>query len=164
MCQLCICTLAYFTIGFGLSKNAYGGFFGTEAFFMMSKEKFLFPDYVLGLVSCWQCVSIVSCSLAERSFLSTHNFMALFISGIIYPIAASWTWGDGWLTNMGFIDHAGSGYVHMLSGTIGLLGSILLKPRLGLFPNYDQSTGLGNVLKTCRHHDVYIIPLEHELS
>jgi ammonia channel protein AmtB len=90
--------------------------------------------------------------------------LALFISGLIYPVAASWIWGDGWLTNIGFIDHGGSGYVHMLSGTIGLLGSILLKPRLGLFPNYDQSTGLGNVLKTCRDQDVYIIPLEHELS
>lgn len=131
---------------------------------MESDDVMRFPLFMIGLLSCWHCVSIVSCALAERSFLSIHNFLTLFISGIIYPIASSWVFGDGWLTELGFIDGAGAGAIHLLGGTIGLLGSVLLKPRLGLFTNCDQSTGLGYALKYCRDHDTLIVPLEVELQ
>lgn len=127
----------YYSIGYGLSRKSFGGFFGTEEFFLEGTEDLKFPLFMLSLLSCWHSVSIVSCSLAERSFVSIHNFLTLFISGIIYPVCSSWVFGDGWLLEMGFIDAAGSGSVHLLSGVIGLLGTILLKPRLGLFPNYD---------------------------
>lgn len=50
----------------------------------------------------------------------------MLISGVIYPITASWVWGGGWLYEIGFIDHSGSAVVHLLGGTIGLVGTIFL--------------------------------------
>ena len=126
LCQLSLCTIVQFTIGYGLSSKAYGGIFGTEEFFMESSDDNRFPGFLISLFSCWYCCSIVSLTLAERCFISVHNFLTLFIAGIIFPIASSWVFGEGWLTKIGFIDAAGAGPIHLLGGTIGLLGTILL--------------------------------------
>ena len=55
------------------------------------------------------------------------------MAGIIYPIASSWVWGNGWLAEMGFLDFAGSGVVHELGGFGGFVGTMLLGPRLHIF-------------------------------
>ena len=52
---------------------------------------------------------------------------------LIFPIVASWVWGEGWLYQLGFLDFGGSGVVHMIGGTCGLVGTALLGPRLGLY-------------------------------
>jgi ammonia channel protein AmtB len=65
---------------------------------------------------------------------------------------------------MGFIDCAGGGIVHLLGGTIGLMGTIILKPRLGVFNNYDVSGGLGGALKVSRDHNILISQVEAELA
>ena len=46
--------------------------------------------------------SIVSGAVAER--METDNISSLFsyLTGLIYPIQGSWTWGGGWLGEMGF--------------------------------------------------------------
>lgn len=55
------------------------------------------------------------------------------LTGIIFPIACSWTWGGGWLYVFGFKDFAGAGIIHMIGGVCGLVGTVLLGPRLGKF-------------------------------
>ena len=47
-----------------------------------------------------------------------------------------WSWSDsfhggaqGWLKSIGFSDFAGSGVVHLLGGTCGLVGCIMTGPR-----------------------------------
>ena len=52
---------------------------------------------------------------------------------MIYPIVSSWVIGDGWLSALGFHDAAGAGYIHMLGGICGLVGTSLLGPRVGIF-------------------------------
>jgi len=52
---------------------------------------------------------------------------------IIYPVASSWVLGDGWLHRIGFHDAAGAGYIHMLGGVCGFVGTSLLGPRSGIF-------------------------------
>jgi hypothetical protein len=52
---------------------------------------------------------------------------------IIYPLASSWVIGDGWLHQIGFHDAAGAGYIHLLGGTCGLVGTWMLGPRIGIF-------------------------------
>jgi len=52
---------------------------------------------------------------------------------IIYPVASSWVLGDGWLQRIGFHDAAGAGYIHMLGGVCGFVGTSLLGPRSGIF-------------------------------
>ena len=88
--------------------------------------------------------SIISGALAE-------NFnMAIFliychIDGHIYPIAGSWQWGGGWLSEMGFSDFAGSTLVHSVGGWAALAGAILLGARDGKF----SSDGSANTLPGC---------------
>jgi len=55
------------------------------------------------------------------------------MSGAIYPIAASWVLGKGWLSELGFHDAAGAGYIHMIGGISGLVGTAILGPRFGIF-------------------------------
>jgi len=88
-------------------------------------------------ISCWHCVSIASCALAERTRVSVHNVLAVLISCLIYPIVASWTHGGGWLNQLGFIDTAGCGSIHIVAGTIGLVGTLRLGSRIGMFNDND---------------------------
>jgi ammonium transporter, Amt family len=85
-------------------------------------------------------------SMAERLKFSGFALMGLWVSMFIYPLVGGWVWGGGWLQNLGRIagwgngavDFAGSGVVHMIGGTIALVGAIVLGPRIGRF-NKDGS-------------------------
>jgi len=79
----------------------------------------------------------VSGSLAERTYIDTYIVFAFLMSGILYPITASWVWGGGWLYNLGFKDFAGSGVVHMIGGFGGLIGTIILGPRIGIYQDKE---------------------------
>ena len=88
---------------------------------------------------CSNIPTIVAGSLAERTFVDTYMFFALLMTGFIYPVAAAWVWGGGWLKVMGFKDFAGAGVVHLLGGTCGMVGTVILGPRLGVFgTNFDN--------------------------
>ena len=63
--------------------------------------------------------SIVSGTLAERVKMWSFFLFVLVLTAFIYPVIGAWTWGGGWLTEMGFKDFAGSTIVH---GTGGLGG------------------------------------------
>lgn len=65
------------------------------------------------------------------------------MSCLIYPIVASWVWGGGWLQNLGFIDDSGASAVYLIGSTVGFIGTLFLKPRIGEFNNFDQTKGLG---------------------
>jgi ammonium transporter, Amt family len=68
------------------------------------------------------------------------------VSMFMYPLLGGWVWGGGWLQNLGrfaglgngAVDFAGSGVVHMIGGTIALIGAIVIGPRIGRF-NTDGS-------------------------
>ena len=50
------------------------------------------------------------------------------------PISGHWVWqGDGWLTDLGFIDFAGSTVVHSLGGWAGLVAAAMIGPRIGKY-------------------------------
>jgi len=53
------------------------------------------------------------------------------MTGFIYPVVVSWTWGGGWLSKQGFFDFAGSGVVSLLGGSSGLIGAYIIGPRHG---------------------------------
>ena len=55
------------------------------------------------------------------------------MTGFIYPVVVAWTWGGGWLAEMGFSDFAGSGVVHLTGGIAGLAGAAICGPRMGRF-------------------------------
>jgi Amt family ammonium transporter len=82
--------------------------------------------------------SIVSGALAERiKFWPFAGFVVL-LSGFIYPIVGLWTWGNGWLSQLGFLDFAGSSIVHSVGGWAALAGALILGSRKGRFDKNGQ--------------------------
>ncbi len=77
--------------------------------------------------------TIVSGAVAGRTQFRGYLLYSVVITGLIYPIVVSWQWGGGWLSEMGFVDFAGSGLVHMTGGVAALMGALVLGPRLGKF-------------------------------
>ena len=89
--------------------------------------------------------SIVSGALAERILIWPFFLFVAVLTGFIYPIAGSWQWGGGWLSEMGFSDFAGSTLVHSVGGWAALAGAILLGAREGKF----SADGTVNTLPGC---------------
>ena len=90
-------------------------------------------DWFFQMVFVATAASIVSGTLAERIKLWPFLIFVVVLTAIIYPIQGSWTWGDGWLSEMGFSDFAGSTIVHSVGGWAALVGAIILGPRKGKF-------------------------------
>ena len=93
----------------------------------------LASDWFSQMVFCATAISIVSGACAERIKVWPFMIFAAFMTGIIYPIYGSWTWGGGWLTEMGFSDFAGSTIVHSVGGWAALTGCLILGPRAGKY-------------------------------
>jgi Amt family ammonium transporter len=80
--------------------------------------------------------TIVSGAIAGRTKYSTYVIFSIVMTAIIYPIAGGWQWqGSGWLTELGFIDFAGSSIVHAVGGFAALVAAYLVGPRIGKYVN-----------------------------
>ncbi|MCV6596549.1 MAG: ammonium transporter [Mangrovicoccus sp.] len=90
-------------------------------------------DFFFQLMFCATTASIVSGTLAERIKLWPFLIFVIILTGFLYPIEASWQWGGGWLSEMGFSDFAGSTLVHAAGGFAALAGAIVLGPRIGKY-------------------------------
>jgi len=91
-------------------------------------------DFFFQLMFCGATASIVSGALAERIKLWPFLIFTAILTGLIYPIQASWKWGGGFLdANFGFLDFAGSTVVHSVGGWAALAGALVLGPRIGKY-------------------------------
>ncbi|MCF3973026.1 ammonium transporter [Paracoccus salsus] len=90
-------------------------------------------DFFFQLMFCATTASIVSGTLAERVKLWPFMIFTVILTGVIYPIEASWQWGGGFLSEMGFADFAGSTLVHATGGFAALAGAIVLGARYGKY-------------------------------
>ena len=90
-------------------------------------------DFFFQLMFCATTASIVSGTMAERVKLWPFLIFVVILTGLIYPIGASWQWGGGWLSEMGFYDFAGSTVVHAAGGFAALAGAIILGARIGKY-------------------------------
>jgi Amt family ammonium transporter len=71
---------------------------------------------------------------AERMTIPAWALVSSLFTGFIYPVAAHWNFGEGWLvTYFGYHDLAGSGNLHFLAGVGALVTAIILKPRTNRF-------------------------------
>lgn len=133
--DFCIGTVMFIVIGYSLLLgNDVGGVFGAPGFNIFKDyANFDFSGFVFNLVFCATTATIVSGAMAERTKFITYCIYSAVISGIIYPIEAHWTWGNGFLVNMGFHDYAGSNCIHMVGGICALIGAAFLGPRIGKF-------------------------------
>ena len=133
--DFCIGTVMFILIGFGL-------FLGEDLVGIIGKPGFdIFTDYahfdwsnfVFNLVFCATTATIVSGAMAERTRFLSYCVYSAIISAVIYPIEAHWTWGGGFLAQMGFHDFPGSNCIHMVGGICALIGAAMVGPRIGKF-------------------------------
>ena len=96
----------------------------------------LWSDFFFQVVFVATAMSVVSGAVAERKRLWTFLGFAAIFTALIYPIQGAWSWGGGWLSELGFFDFAGSGIVHMAGASAALAAVLLLGPRIG---KYDIS-------------------------
>ncbi|MGJ3255777.1 MAG: ammonium transporter [Alcanivorax sp.] len=118
-----------------LSTSTENGFDGDSVYSGAS-------DFFFQVVFVATAMSIVSGAVAERMKLWAFLVFAVFMTGVIYPLEGSWTWGGADvfgmynLGDLGFSDFAGSGIVHMAGAAAALAGVLLLGARKGKYgPN-----------------------------
>ena len=90
-------------------------------------------DWFFQMVFVATTASIVSGTLAERVKLWSFFAFILVLTALIYPIVGAWTWGGGWLSDLGFQDFAGSTIVHSTGGWAALAGAVVIGARTGKF-------------------------------
>jgi len=96
-------------------------------------------DFFFQVVFVATAMSIVSGAVAERMKLWAFLAFAVVMTGIIYPMEGSWTWGGNDvfgmynLGDLGFSDFAGSGIVHMAGAAAALAGVLVLGARKGKY-------------------------------
>jgi Amt family ammonium transporter len=118
-----------------LAASAEEGFEGGAVYSAAS-------DFFFQVVFVATAMSIVSGAVAERMKLWAFAAFAVVMTAFIYPLEGSWTWGGADvfgmynLGDLGFLDLAGSGIVHMAGAAAALAGVILLGARKGKYgPN-----------------------------
>ncbi len=133
--DFCIGTVMFILIGFSLLLGEdMLGIIGKPGFDIFTNfAEFDFSNFVFNLVFCATTATIVSGAMAERTKFLSYCIYSGVISAVIYPIEAHWTWGGGWLAQIGFHDFAGSNCIHMVGGISALVGAAILGPRIGKF-------------------------------
>ncbi|CAH1778550.1 unnamed protein product [Owenia fusiformis] len=143
--------LSYWTFGYAFSFGEDSGsnpFIGIGYFFVDSSDPnelgILFATFVFQLSFATTATTIASGMMAERTKLFSYSLFSFF-NTLVYCVPAHWVWGsNGFLSELGVIDIAGSGAVHLLGAVSGLVATILLKPRIGRYDNIDDEPPIGN--------------------
>ena len=148
-----IAGLAYYVIGYNLMYVDVTGWIGSFTLFygpsadelalldgqeeakaaVVENGYSVMSDWFFQMVFVATAASIVSGTLAERVKLWSFFAFITVLTAIIYPIVGAWTWGGGWLSEMGFQDFAGSTIVHSTGGWAALAGAMVVGARRGKF-------------------------------
>lgn len=101
----------------------------------------LYSKYFFQLSFATTATTIVSGAMAERTNLKAYIFFS-FVHTVSYVFPAHWIWDErGFLYQLGVTDIAGCGPVHVFGGMSALVGTMMLKPRTGVFDEgVDSST------------------------
>jgi ammonium transporter, Amt family len=132
--------IMFYLVGYNLMyAGVDGGWFGSLGLWAADDSAALETGYASGSDWFFQMVfvataaSIVSGAVAERIRVWPFLLFVVILTGVLYPITGAWTWGGGWLAEMGFADFAGSTIVHSVGGWAALAGVILLGARKGKY-------------------------------
>ena len=135
-----IACVMYLLIGYNIMYDPAGTFLigaeNTVAEVLESEGEVYYSarsDFFFQVVFVATAMSIISGAVAERIKLWSFLLFSVVMTGFIYPLQGSWSWGGGFLSDAGFVDFAGSGIVHMCGAAAALAGVILLGPRAGKY-------------------------------
>ncbi|MBU1112591.1 MAG: ammonium transporter [Candidatus Omnitrophica bacterium] len=143
--DFCMASLGFFIFGYAIMFGSGNGFLGLKGWFLSGAESGagvpLYAFWLFQAAFCGAAATIVAGGMAERMKFPAYLIYSFIISAFVYPIIGHWIWGGGWLSKLGFADFAGSTVVHAVGGFAALIGTIILKPRLGKY-NPDGSANV----------------------
>ena len=130
--DICVGSLTYWLVGYSLMYgDTTNGWFFWGGLFQGEGADLFFQTMFAATAA-----TIVSGAIAGRTKFETYAIFTLVMTAVIYPIAGGWQWqGSGWLTNLGFIDFAGSSIVHGVGGFAALVAAYMVGPRIGKYVN-----------------------------
>jgi Amt family ammonium transporter len=96
---------------------------------------------------------------ADRWRLAAGAASAAIIAALVFPFVAHWTWGGGWLGQLGvnfslgagFLDTGGAAAVHVVGGLCALAVVWIAGSRRGKFPKEGLSTAMPG------HNAAYVL-------
>ena len=162
-----VSVVIFWIFGFGLMfGTSYYGFFGTDLFFFKTNKAEYMTYFVFQAMFVATAATIISGAVAERMKFNGYLIMTVLATGIIYPIVGHWAWSSsylskydtvdqllvvtgsvrttGWLSDLGFVDFAGSTIVHSVGGWIALAAVIILGPRIGKYSDANKGKFTGS--------------------
>ena len=163
-----VSVVIFWIFGFGLMfGTSYNGFFGTDLFFFKTDKAEYMTYFVFQAMFVATAATIISGAVAERMKFNGYLIMTVLATGIIYPIVGHWAWSSsylskydtvdqllvaitgtikttGWLSDLGFVDFAGSTIVHSVGGWIALAAVLILGPRIGKYSDANKGKFTGS--------------------
>ena len=162
-----VAVVIFWIFGFGLMfGKSFNGFFGTDLFFFKTTNAEYMTYFVFQAMFVATAATIVSGAVAERMKFNGYLIITLLATGIIYPIVGHWAWSSsylnnidasrqllvvtgqikstGWLTDIGFVDFAGSTIVHSVGGWIAFAAVLILGPRIGKYSEANKGKFTGS--------------------
>ncbi len=162
-----VSVVIFWIFGFGLMfGTSYNGFFGTDLFFFKTEKAEYMTYFVFQAMFVATAATIISGAVAERMKFNGYLIMTVLATGIIYPIVGHWAWSSsylskydnvdqllvatgnikttGWLSDIGFVDFAGSTIVHSVGGWIALAAVLILGPRIGKYSDANKGKFTGS--------------------
>lgn len=145
-------SVLYWVLGFSIMYGTGNALFGWEGFGFIGSDSNVPAEctFIFQTVFAATTATIVSGAMAERTKFSMYVLYSILISAFIYPFEGHWSWGGGWLSELGFHDFAGSTVVHLCGGALALAGTIVLGPRIGKYDKNGDSNAIpGHNLVLC---------------
>jgi len=156
-----VSVVMFWLFGFGIMfGTSYKGIIGTDLFFFKTNISEYQTYFVFQAMFVATAATIISGAVAERMKFAGYLAVTIIATAIIYPIIGHWAWSSsylsklytdvttngnsGWLTEMGFIDFAGSTIVHSVGGWIALAGVLILGPRIGKYSSANKGKFTGS--------------------
>lgn len=130
--QVGLTTLIVWGAGYGI-MNAGGPLSGAGPFLPADGG----TDLILAIAMACAAGTILSGPLAERATLRGYAALATVFSLAVFPVIVHWAWATGeqpgWLKQLGYVDLAGGGVIHVAGGTAALVAAYVIGPRTGRF-------------------------------
>ena len=162
-----VSVVIFWIFGFGIMfGTSYNGFFGTDLFLFKTDKAEYMTYFVFQAMFVATAATIISGAVAERMKFNGYLIMTVLATGIIYPIVGHWAWSSsylskhdtvnqllavtgsvkttGWLSDLGFVDFAGSTIVHSVGGWIALAAVMILGPRIGKYSSANKGKFTGS--------------------
>lgn len=138
--DICVSVLAFWAVGLAIVLYTGNPVVGVDVRLLVGWSTPAGSDALVYLLGVLLAGGVVVIAMGERSRLMTVPVSAGVMGGVVVPVAAYWMW-RGWLAELGVIDAAGAGVIHVTGGAMAAVGAWLVGPRNNKY-NRDGSSNM----------------------